>query len=93
MITKEQVEHIGWLARVNIDEEDAFEFASELSTVLDYFGQLDEVDTSDVKPTYHVADVMNVFREDEPTGSLEQDAILANAEEIQEGYIKTPKII
>ncbi|WP_129598022.1 Asp-tRNA(Asn)/Glu-tRNA(Gln) amidotransferase subunit GatC [Methanohalophilus profundi] len=93
MITKEQVEHIGWLARVNIDEEDAFEFASELSTVLDYFGQLDGVDTSDVKPTYHVADVMNVFREDEPTGSLEQDSILANAEEIQDGYIRTPKII
>jgi len=93
MITKEQVEHIGWLARVNIDEEDASEFASELNTVLDYFGQLDEVDTSDVKPTYHVADIMNVFREDKPTGSLEQDDILANAEEIQEGYIKTPKII
>jgi aspartyl-tRNA(Asn)/glutamyl-tRNA(Gln) amidotransferase subunit C len=61
--------------------------------VLDYFGQLDEVETSGVKPTYHVADVMNVFREDKPTDSLEQDAILANAEDIQEGYIKTPKII
>jgi aspartyl-tRNA(Asn)/glutamyl-tRNA(Gln) amidotransferase subunit C len=93
MITKEQVEHIGWLARVNINEEDAHEFASELNTVLDSFGQLDEVDTSEVQPTYHVADVMNVFREDKPTDSLEQDAILANAEDIQEGYIKTPKII
>ncbi|MFW5986854.1 MAG: Asp-tRNA(Asn)/Glu-tRNA(Gln) amidotransferase subunit GatC [Methanohalophilus sp.] len=93
MITKEQVEHIGWLARVSIDEDDAFEFASELSTVLDYFGQLDEVNTSDVEPTYHVADVINVFREDKPIGSLEQNDVLANAEEVQEGYIKTPKII
>lgn len=93
MITKDEVEHIGWLSRISLTEEDAAEYASELSMVLDYFGQLDEVDTSGVDPTYHVADVMNVFREDESVSSLPQDEVLRNPAESKEGYIKAPKIM
>jgi aspartyl-tRNA(Asn)/glutamyl-tRNA(Gln) amidotransferase subunit C len=93
MITKEEVEHIGWLCRIRLTEEGAEEFASEMSTVLDYFGQLDEVDTSGVEPTYHVADVLNVFRDDEPAASLPQEDVLGNPEESKDGYIRAPRIM
>ncbi|MBP2029848.1 aspartyl-tRNA(Asn)/glutamyl-tRNA(Gln) amidotransferase subunit C [Methanohalophilus levihalophilus] len=93
MITKDEVEHVGWLSRISLSEEEAEKYASELNTVLDYFNQLDEVDTSGVDPTYHVADLMNVFREDERTPSLPQEDVLSNADESKEGYIKGPKIM
>lgn len=93
MITKDEVEHIGWLSRISLTEEEAVKYATELSTVLDYFNQLDEVDTSGVDPTYHVADLMNVFREDEVAPSLPQEDVLRNADESKEGYIKGPRIM
>ncbi|MGM0770122.1 MAG: Asp-tRNA(Asn)/Glu-tRNA(Gln) amidotransferase subunit GatC [Halobacteriota archaeon] len=93
MITKDEVEHVGWLARIEIDDADAGDYAFKLSSVLDYFGQLDEVNTEGVEPTYHVADIMNVFREDVVTPSLDQEDVLANTASGKDGYIKAPRII
>lgn len=92
MITKEDVEHIGWLARIEIDVLEADTYAAQLNSVLDYFGQLDEIDTDDVSPTYHVVDVANVFREDVVVKSLSQEKVLENTEHKQEGYFKGPRI-
>jgi aspartyl-tRNA(Asn)/glutamyl-tRNA(Gln) amidotransferase subunit C len=91
MITKDEVEHVGWLARIEIDEQDADSYAAQLNSVLDYFGQLDEVDTDNVDPTYHVADVVNVFREDVVTESLTQEEALENTQSKQDGHFKAPK--
>ncbi|KXS42778.1 MAG: aspartyl/glutamyl-tRNA amidotransferase subunit C [Methanolobus sp. T82-4] len=93
MITKEEVEHVGWLARIEIDEKESDEYAEKLNSVLDYFGQLDEIDTEDVPPTYHVMDVVNVFREDEVKESMPQEVVLANTEHKKEGNFKSPKIM
>ena len=93
MITKEEVEHVGWLARIEIAESESDAYAEKLNSVLDYFGQLDEVDTEDVDPTYHVMDVVNVFREDVVTESMPQDEVLSNTENKKEGNFKSPKII
>jgi aspartyl-tRNA(Asn)/glutamyl-tRNA(Gln) amidotransferase subunit C len=93
MITKEEVEHVGWLARIEIDAKQSDAYAEKLNSVLDYFGQLDEVDTEDVAPTYHVADIVNVFRKDEVTESLPQEAVLSNTEHRQEGNFKAPRIM
>ncbi len=43
MITKEDVEHIGWLARIEINEQETVEYMEKLNSVLEYFGQLDKV--------------------------------------------------
>ncbi|WP_342304095.1 Asp-tRNA(Asn)/Glu-tRNA(Gln) amidotransferase subunit GatC [Methanolobus sp. ZRKC5] len=93
MITKEEVEHVGWLARIEIDEKESDAYAQKLNSVLEYFGQLDEVDTEDVPPTYHVADIMNVFREDVVKPSMPQEDVLANTENKQEGNFKAPRIM
>ncbi len=93
MITKEEVEHVGWLARIEIAESESETYAKKLNSVLGYFEQLDEVDTEDVLPTYHVADVMNVFREDVVKPSMSQEEVLSNVENKQEGSFKVPKIM
>ena len=93
MITKEEVEHVGWLARIEIDEKEADAYATQLNSVLDYFGQLDEVDTENVPPTYHVEEMLNVFREDVVKESLTQEEVLANTQHKQDGYFKAPSIM
>jgi aspartyl-tRNA(Asn)/glutamyl-tRNA(Gln) amidotransferase subunit C len=92
MITKEDVEHIGWLARIEISEQETVEYMDKLNSVLEYFGQLDELPTEDVAPTYHVAEIYNVFREDVVMESLPQELVLANTETKQDGYFRVPKI-
>ena len=92
MITKEDVEHIGWLARIEISEKETVGYMDKLNSVLEYFGQLDELPTEDVAPTYHVAEIYNVFREDVGMESMPQEIVLANTENKQDGYFKSPKI-
>jgi aspartyl-tRNA(Asn)/glutamyl-tRNA(Gln) amidotransferase subunit C len=92
MITKEDVEHIGWLARIEISEQETVEYMEKLNSVLEYFGQLDELPTEDVVPTYHVAEIYNVFREDVVEECLPQETVLANTEYKQDGAFRVPKI-
>lgn len=93
MITTKEVEHISWLARLKVNEEQLEGYAQQLNSILDYFAQLDEVETKDVKPTYHVIDVNNVFRDDVITPSLSQDEAIGNAPKKQDGCFKAPRII
>lgn len=93
MITKEEVEHVGWLARIEIHESEAQAYAEKLNAVLDYFSQLDEVNTENVPPTYHVADIINVFREDVVKPSMPQEKVLSNTEKKQEGNFLAPRIM
>ncbi len=96
MITKEDLEHIGWLSRLELSDEDKDKYSPKLNSILDYFGELDEVDTEDVEPTYHVLPLSNVFREDEVGGTtitLSQDEALFNAPKKQDGFFKAPRMM
>lgn len=93
MITGEDVDHIGWLASIKVAEEEKEGFVASFNSVLDYFHQLDELDTEDVEPTYRVVDLTNVFREDEVTESMSQEESLSNAPRRENGYFKSPRIV
>ena len=47
MIRKEKIEHIGWLARIELNETDNELFEAQLGSIFDYFVVLDEFDTKD----------------------------------------------
>ncbi|HIE32313.1 MAG TPA: Asp-tRNA(Asn)/Glu-tRNA(Gln) amidotransferase subunit GatC, partial [Methanosarcinales archaeon] len=68
MITPDQVEHVGWLARIKLSGDEKKRYAEQLNDILDYFEKIDELET-DVEPTYHVLALHNVFREDIASGS------------------------
>lgn len=96
MITKEDLEHIGWLSRLELSDDDKDKYSPKLNSILDYFGELDGVDVEDVEPTYHVLPLSNVFREDEVGGtttSLTQDEALSNAPKKQDGFFKAPRMM
>jgi aspartyl-tRNA(Asn)/glutamyl-tRNA(Gln) amidotransferase subunit C len=93
MITKEDVEHISWLASIKIEDEEKDEFVEQFNSILEYFHQLDEVDTDGVEPTYRVVDLANIFREDVAFESLAQEEALKNAPRRENGYFKSPRIV
>lgn len=93
MITREDVEHISWLASIKITDEEKEKFVDQFNSILDYFHQLDEVDTEGIEPTYRVVDLANVFREDVACKSLTQEEALKNAPRRENGYFKSPRIV
>ena len=93
MIKREDVDHIGWLATIKIAEEEKDDFVAQFNSVLDYFHQLDELDTEDVEPTYRVVELVNVFREDESMESLPQEEALRNAPRREKDFFKSPRIV
>jgi aspartyl-tRNA(Asn)/glutamyl-tRNA(Gln) amidotransferase subunit C len=93
MINKNTVTYIASLARLHLDEAEADKFARNLEDILHYVKQLNKLDVKDVKPTSHVLDVENVFREDVVTPSLSNDQALGFAVDKYKGFYKVPKVI
>ena len=93
MITREDVEHISWLASIKISDEEKEKFVDQFNSILEYFHQLDEVDTEEIEPTYRVVDLANVFRDDVACKSLTQEEALKNAPKTENGYFKSPRIV
>lgn len=91
-LTREQVEHVARLARLGLTEEEKEAFTVQLSRILDHVNRLEELDTRNVPPTYHVVALQNVLREDEPHQSLNREKVLSQAPEAEAGYFKVPKI-
>jgi len=92
-ISTEQVKHVANLARLAITEEEAAMFTKQLDDIISFAEQLNELDTENVAPTFHVLDMKNVLREDRPQQGLPQEEVLKNAPEHQDGQFKVPAIL
>lgn len=92
MITKKEVEHTAKLARLTLSEEEKERYTEQLSRILDYFNQLNEVNTENVEPMIHVLPLRNVMREDYVNRSNNRDEILKNAPLEENGFFRVPKI-
>ena len=92
-ITKQEVEHVAKLARLELSEQEKEMLTDQLSNILTYVEQLNELDTRGVEPTSHVLDINNIMRDDVAEASLPQDRALANGPDTALGHYKVPKII
>jgi aspartyl-tRNA(Asn)/glutamyl-tRNA(Gln) amidotransferase subunit C len=77
-ITREEVEHVAHLARLNLDKQELGKLTEQLDNILSYVAKLDEIDTKDIIPTTHAFSISNAFREDSVKESLSQKEALAN---------------
>ena len=89
-ITREQVQHVARLAHLALTEEELERLGGQLDAILDAVGKVSELDLSDVEPTSHPLDLVNVWREDEPRPSLSPEEALANAPELEGGFFRVP---
>ncbi|MFL0364406.1 Asp-tRNA(Asn)/Glu-tRNA(Gln) amidotransferase subunit GatC [Bacillus sp. PK3_68] len=92
-ISEEQVRHVAHLARLAISDEEVETFTAQLDSIIQFAEQLNELDTTGVKPTSHVLDMKNVLREDKSEPGLPREEVLKNAPDHEDGQIRVPAII
>lgn len=92
-ITREEVQKVANLARLQLSENEIERMTEQLDTILSYVEKLDEVDTEGVPVTTHTQQVVNAFREDVVKPSLDRDAVLSNAPEDNGESFTVPRII
>ena len=87
------VRHIARLARISVSDEEVAKFAPELSNILGWIEQLQEVDVAGVQPMTAVIPNRQRLREDEVTEGGIRDAVLKNAPVAEHGFFAVPKVI
>ena len=91
-IKREDILHLADLSNFSLSEEEIV--SKDLTGIVKYISQLDELDTEGIEPTFQVFEMENVWREDE---ILEQDAnreaLLALSREVVDNQIKVPKVL
>ena len=92
MIDKEQVRKVAHLARLELSDAEELEFTTQLNGILDYFQQLNEIDTTDVPPTLRAIDMSNVTRSDQLEPYADREALLEGAPERYGDFFRVPKI-
>jgi aspartyl-tRNA(Asn)/glutamyl-tRNA(Gln) amidotransferase subunit C len=94
-LSKNQIQHIATLARLELTDEELEKYGGQLSDVLSYIDQLREVDVSGVEPTAQVTGLENIFREDEieEWDKEEARAALEQAPELEDGQVKVKRVI
>jgi aspartyl-tRNA(Asn)/glutamyl-tRNA(Gln) amidotransferase subunit C len=92
-ITKEEVQYVAHLARLDFQTEETEKFTSQLNDILLYMDKLNEVDTTDMKPVSHAITITNAFREDIVKESLPNDLSLSNAPESKGNCFMVPKVV
>jgi aspartyl-tRNA(Asn)/glutamyl-tRNA(Gln) amidotransferase subunit C len=92
-ISRQEVEHVAHLARLNLSEEELEKMTGQLDKILSYVAKLEELDTTGIEPTTHAFSITNAFREDIPQSSLSQEDSLRNcAVKNNEAFI-VPRIL
>jgi len=91
-LTKKDIEDVAQLARIGITEAEKAEYQKELSAILDYVEQLNEVDTEGVEPIYNIAGAEHVVRADNVKEFEGASVLLEQAPATHEGQLKVKEI-
>ncbi|MEO1207376.1 MAG: Asp-tRNA(Asn)/Glu-tRNA(Gln) amidotransferase subunit GatC [Pseudomonadota bacterium] len=87
------VRKIARLARIEITDAEATGLVDELSGILDWVEQLDEVDTSNVEPMARIVPIALKRREDVVNDGEMRDKIVGNAPMEEDGFFVVPKVV
>ncbi len=92
MISEDGVRHVAKLARLRMQQDELERMTGELAKILGSIDKMRELDTSDVQPTAHVLDVVNVMRPDKPHHSLSREDALRNAPAVANDSFRVPRM-
>jgi len=92
-LSKDQVQHIAMLARLELTEDEYAESVLKLSKIVDFVDQLSQADTTDVVPMAHPLDAAQRLRPDVVTEVVERDHFQENAASVADGLYLVPKVI
>jgi aspartyl-tRNA(Asn)/glutamyl-tRNA(Gln) amidotransferase subunit C len=92
-ISLEQVLHVAKLARLRLSEEEAQRMQEQLDAILGYMEGLDELDVSDVPPTFHSIPMDAPLRPDVPERCSDRSETLGQAPESEAGGYAVPLVL
>ncbi len=92
-ISLEDVTHIAKLSRLSLTEQEAEMYAGQLSKIIDYVEQLNNLDTSSIEPTSHIMALNNIMAEDVHVDSLPREEALRNGPDSTGKFYRVRKII
>lgn len=92
-VDEKMVRRIARLARIKVTDAEAKALETELSGILDWIKQLDEVDTSNVEPMTSVTPMTLKQREDRVTEDNLADDVVANAPAREDHFFVVPKVV
>ena len=98
MLSEKEVKHIAQLARIKLSDEEEKRLSKDLSSILDYVAQLNEVDTEGVEPLYQAGGAVNQTRADEQTGWFnlladDKDRLVGQAPHLENRFIKVKSVL
>ena len=91
-LSADEVRKVADLARLELSDADVEIMARQLSAIVDYINQLEQVNTDGVEPLAHALDLHDVFRADVPAPSLSEDEALANAPARKGNFYSVPAV-
>jgi aspartyl-tRNA(Asn)/glutamyl-tRNA(Gln) amidotransferase subunit C len=92
-ITKETVEYVAHLARIELQAKELEKLSRQLEGILEFIDKLKKVNIENVAPTSHTLAINNVFREDSPKESMPIQKVLMNAPSKEGSFFTVPKVI
>lgn len=93
MLTQEEVRKIATLARIALSDAEVEKFQRDLSAVLDYVAELNQVAIDGVAEVSQVTGLVNVQRSDVAVRTEHRDAILGQAPETKDDFFKVKAIL
>ena len=92
-LSREDVAKVALLARLQLSDDELDAMTSQLQKIIAYVEQLDELDTTDVKPMAHATEIHDVFAEDIVSPSLPRDLALREAPKKDEQCYRVPAVL
>jgi aspartyl-tRNA(Asn)/glutamyl-tRNA(Gln) amidotransferase subunit C len=92
-LTRDDVDHLAHLARLDLTEAELDTYVGQLSVILDSVASVTKVASGDIEPTTHAVPLTNVYRPDVLVLGLSQQQALAGAPSAQDGRFRVPKIL
>lgn len=90
-IDEKLVRYLAKVARLELSQEEQEKYVQQLKVILDSFKEIDEVDTTDIEPSFHPMEINDVLRKDQ-VKEWEWDP-LVNTKHKEKRYFKGPRII
>ncbi len=92
-LSRQDVEHIAHLARLEVSEDEIADYVAKLSSILDMVAQLGETDTTGVEPMAHPLDMAQRLRPDDITESDQREFFQRNSADVAHGLYRVPRVI
>ena len=93
-VNQEVIAHLAELSNFALTDGESASLTSDLSEIITYISQLDELNTAGVEPTYQVFEMENVWRPDEILPQeADREQLLSLTKAVQDNQIKVPKVL